>query len=848
MSKQTATTNHGKTSGGRPARFAGKSSTASRRQRIAEMSLAPRPSFVEPAAATPTRRGPVLTAAVAGLCAVGALAFIGLKDRHQTLASADAAMDLAAVDTSRAWPESTSPTPVADAPTESGLAAFDPGAYATALRQVPVAHVKAEVHDVAVAPAPFVGEEDVETIYLEVTPGEGPLAPTPLVEDAPVADAALESDTEAIAADVIDENALVEGDGTVRLLVAGTTIVKTRRPLSRVSVGSADVAEVNTLSPETVLITAKKAGETQLILWDDDQESQAIQVIVEPDLGGLQRVLDENFPSTDVRVTPVNNAIGLSGRVGSLMVAQQIGDIAAQYGPVLNMLEIGGGQQVMLKVRFAEVSRNLNKQLGINFAFSDGATVIGSNVAAASQFGILGNLVTAPEAIGVGPTIFGGHNLDNGNPFRYFVNALKDANLLRMLSEPSVVVVSGSQGSILAGGEIPVPVPNENGVAIVYKEFGVRLDYTPTVLGDGRIRLELEPRSSELDYSIAVQVLGTLVPGTRTREVSTTVEMAPGQTLVIGGLLSESVVANRQAVPVLGELPILGALFRSVRYQRQETELVVMIEPTLVAPVDPARKPHLPGETWEHPTDAELFGYGDLGHDPRIPDRQASGDRLPPEPAAGAPVFAEADTVEPAAATPTVPEPAEEPAPMQAIVATPTKTEPRQEPRSDTPAGPAKPWPLPMNVRSGSAGQDVLVPVTDDSAGAPKPTIRNAVPVDVIDADSVRPLAEMPTEPLSLAPVSPFSQPTMEVRDTTVRPVVKTPAAIGDDYRQETTRAKDVVLVEQQRQTAKPVRQLELPFGMVPVRDPSDTEKPVLKPQANAPTNPQFIGGFGFDD
>ena len=464
-----------------------------------------------------------------------------------------------------------------------------------------------------------------------------PLVAEPVAADAPVRESL--ADTTADGGLVL--GGLGEG-GQVRLTTAGTQVVTAARPLSRVSVGSEDVASVNMLGEDSVLLTAKAAGTTQLIFWDDADRQQMVQVIVEPDLGTLRQSIGDAFPAERVSVVPLNGAIGLRGRVSSLDVAEQLEALASSYGPVLNLLEISGAKQVMLKVRFAEVSRQATRQLGLNYGAFDGT---GSAAVTVGQVKPLIPLVAPstdvilPGQLGIadsgtfGLSFFGGGSID-GNPFEVFVSALRDSNMLRMLAEPTATVISGESGSILAGGEVPYPVPQEEGIAIQFKEFGIRLDYTPQVLGDGRIRLKLATRASELDFAAGVAIAGTIVPATRNKENVTTVEMASGQSFVIGGLLSQNVVATKSQIPGLGDLPVIGALFRSVRYTRQETELVVMVTPYLVEPMNPAQTQPLPGEAWDHPNDGEFYLEGKLGED-------ANYRYEPPVPPEAAPILAD---------------------------------------------------------------------------------------------------------------------------------------------------------------------------------------------------------------
>jgi pilus assembly protein CpaC len=297
--------------------------------------------------------------------------------------------------------------------------------------------------------------------------------------------------------------------------------------------------------------------------------------------------------------------------------------LARGYGrEVMNLLEVAGGQQVMLQIRFAEVSRSATSQLGVNLGYSDGDSFMGSNIGQSGNFSVR-QLSNSPDASDLGivegaaDTIFG-RAVFGDVAFIYFIKALRDNNLLRVLAEPNLTAISGQEADFLAGGDFPVPIVqggNDQGTSITveYREFGVKLNFLPAVLGDGRIRLRLNPEVSDVDFSNAVVAQGFRIPGRRTRRLSTTVELNDGETFAVGGLLDNRVASNKQATPLLGDIPVVGALFRSVRYQRNETELVVLVTPRLVKAAKPGDVPALPGEDWRHPSEINLFLHGDVG-------------------------------------------------------------------------------------------------------------------------------------------------------------------------------------------------------------------------------------------
>ena len=391
--------------------------------------------------------------------------------------------------------------------------------------------------------------------------------------------------------------------GGITLDAGRSVILDAAAPITEISVARPEVAEINLLSPTRVLVSGRAAGTTQILLFAEER-SQVIDVSVEADIAGLRTQLGELFPNLQLNVQESRGRLILRGVVPDLQTGEQIVQVATPYGEVLNFLEVAGGQQIMLQVVFAEVSRSAGTQLGLNFGIAGQDGFGGSNVGGVSPLGIdddgnvagIGLEVPSPSAA---VTLFGAGTIVD-TAFAAFLQALRENNLMRVLARPNLMAVSGETASFLAGGEFPIPVAQAGGtgaatVTIEFREFGVRLDFVAIALGDGRIRLQATPEVSDVDFSNAVQFGGFVVPGLTQRRVNTTVELADGQSLAIAGLLDNRITSNKAAVPILGDLPVLGALFRSVRYQRRETELVVFVTPRLVAPMNPADVPPLPG-------------------------------------------------------------------------------------------------------------------------------------------------------------------------------------------------------------------------------------------------------------
>jgi pilus assembly protein CpaC len=432
---------------------------------------------------------------------------------------------------------------------------------------------------------------------------------------------------------------LDEKTGSLRILMNKSVTLTTSRPYKRLNVGEPEIAEVNAIGTTKILVTAKKAGSTQLIIWDEDDNSQTIDVMVQANLLQLRDLYARLMPGARIDVVDNDGVIALTGQVPTVTTADHAAQLASSYGnKVLNLLEVAGGQQVMLQIRFAEVSRSATTALGVNFVYNDGSSFGGSNVGQVSPGGLReaeqSDITNGASPVnGLVPTVqvtpavtlFGVGTAGN-TALGAFITALRENNLLRVLAEPNLVAISGQEADFLAGGDFPIPIVqggSDQGTSITveFREFGVRLNFLPVVLGDGRIRLKLNPEVSDVDFTNAVTAQGFRVPGRRTRRLSTTVELQDGQTFAVGGLLDNRVAANKSVTPLLGDLPVVGALFRSVRYQRNETELVVLVTPRLVRALNPGDVPQLPGEDWRHPSEVNLFLNGDLGG-PRAEDRE----------------------------------------------------------------------------------------------------------------------------------------------------------------------------------------------------------------------------------
>ena len=404
--------------------------------------------------------------------------------------------------------------------------------------------------------------------------------------------------------------------------------------IKRASLANPEVADTVVLSPKQIYLTGKAIGVTTLTLWKENGELfSAFDVTVSPDLSRLREQLHKILPDEQgILVTSAHDHLTLSGTISNLARQSRALEIAEPYAPkkVVNLLQVGGAQQVMLEVRVAEMDRNLTRRMGINM----------NGVGAGNNFGVTSlNSITELAGPGnlsdpVGQFVTSAVNalvrFQTGSiTWTSFIDALKQEDVVKVLAKPTLVAVSGQEAQFLSGGEFPFPVPQTFGiVTIQYKKFGVGLSFTPTVLANNRISMAVAPEVSELDFANALQFQGFLIPTIATRRATTVVELADGQSFAIAGLLRDNVRETVQKFPVLGDIPVLGALFRSSRFVKNQTELVIIVTPHFVKPMDVAQLA-LPTDTFVEPNDWEfyLMGWTDgLGYAPKA--QQARDGRL----------------------------------------------------------------------------------------------------------------------------------------------------------------------------------------------------------------------------
>ncbi len=400
---------------------------------------------------------------------------------------------------------------------------------------------------------------------------------------------------------------LIGGDQVEELVlpIGKSQIIRSATPLQQVVVGNPEIADVQLLSDNQFLVLGRSAGTTNLALWDTDSNIVTIlDVVVGFDLEAIKRKLNEMLPDEQgIEVRSSNGDVMLSGQVSNSSVLDVVLAVSNSYAGerVVNLVQVGGGHQVVLEARIVEIKRNRLRELGVQ---TDIIGTAGSETAFRLLTGApLGN------AFGNGITV---NDTGLGKAIALNLQALERTGAAQVLAEPNIVAMSGEEASFLVGGEFPVPIAQTGGLSgaltIEWKEFGVGLLFTPTVLANDRINLRLTTEVSDIDFTSGTSVLGTTVPGLRTRRASTTIELGDGNSFAIAGLLQNEMSTAIRQFPGLGNIPLLGALFRSSDFQREETELVIVMTPRLVKSVQ--RQQIRTPNNFRQPTAWDLYGLG----------------------------------------------------------------------------------------------------------------------------------------------------------------------------------------------------------------------------------------------
>ncbi|MBN2373063.1 type II and III secretion system protein family protein [bacterium] len=390
----------------------------------------------------------------------------------------------------------------------------------------------------------------------------------------------------------------------LNLTTGKSFILRSKEVIYRVSLAAPSIADAMILTPQEIYLTGKSPGITNITIWKGKEKILAIyDVQVMPDVSRLKEKIHELFPQEEgVLVTAAHDSINLAGSVTSAASLSKIITLAQSFSPKINnLLEVIGVQQVMLEVQVSEISRTLLKELGVEFGILNDTGQIALNTLKSVSVESVAGFLSAE--------VF---RYPLGTSWGTLIRALKDQGMLKILAEPTLITQSGKTAEFLAGGEFPYLIPEEeNKVAIEWKQFGVGLKFTPTILGNDKINMDVAPEVSELNYSNSIMIGGFVIPPLDVRRVSTSVELGDGQSFAIAGLLKDDVREKVRKYPVLGDIPVLGALFRSSSFQKNQTELVIFVTPHLVKPVDRSKQT-LPTDAYIEPDDFEFYLLGSM--------------------------------------------------------------------------------------------------------------------------------------------------------------------------------------------------------------------------------------------
>src|SRR5579871_525814 len=393
-----------------------------------------------------------------------------------------------------------------------------------------------------------------------------------------------------------------QGSAPLRVMVGKSLLINTTERLKRISITDPSIATAQVVTPTQILVHGRAPGEVSLLIWDELERSRSFDLRVDVDVSACADEEHRVFPDEQISVTPSRAAIVLSGHVSTEDVAKRAGELASAYSPrVVNVLTFGpvGAQEVLLQVKFAEVDRTALSQLGVNFISTGAANTQGTITT--GQFGGFSSeqLNSNGSASTNSTTINNVLNLFVFRPdinFGAVIQALETKNLLQILAEPNLIAVNGKEASFLAGGQFPFPIVQPGAgftaVTISFKEFGVRLQFTPVITPNGNIHLKVAPEVSTLDYANALTISGFTVPALSTRKAETEFELQDGQSFVIAGLMDNRVTDIYNKIPGLGDIPILGNFFRSKSVQKSNSELMVLctvrrVSPTTESPAAP---------------------------------------------------------------------------------------------------------------------------------------------------------------------------------------------------------------------------------------------------------------------
>jgi pilus assembly protein CpaC len=395
-------------------------------------------------------------------------------------------------------------------------------------------------------------------------------------------------------------------------------VIESDSPFAELSIANPGIADISSLSDRTIYVLGKEPGRTTLtLLGANGRLITNVEVHVTPDIAEFKERLEQILPGENIEVRTANDGIVLSGTVSSISRLDRALELANRYAPerVSNLMTVGGTQQVMLQVRFAEMQRSVSKSLSSSLALQ--GVGLGGNLGVSGGTNALSTSTNIASALSGTSTTDGDDNgaflfgfNAGGIEVGILLEALESRGVVRTLAEPNLTALSGQEAKFLAGGEYPVPVSQDGGsISIEYKPFGVEMAFTPRVIDGDLINIELAASVSSIDPSNGFTANGFTIDAFRRRETSTTVEMRDGESFAIAGLLSDDFTDLNGQVPWIGDVPVLGALFRSAEYSRRQTELVIIVTPHLVTPTR-GEALALPTDRVQPPTERDLFLFG----------------------------------------------------------------------------------------------------------------------------------------------------------------------------------------------------------------------------------------------
>jgi pilus assembly protein CpaC len=394
----------------------------------------------------------------------------------------------------------------------------------------------------------------------------------------------------------------------LRLTVGKSVVIDYPVDVNRISTSNPDVVDASPVTSREILVQGKASGNATLVVWSKSGQRNFYNITVEQNLDPLRRLLSETFPTADIHVQSSRDSLSMTGRVPSKDVADRAMALAAPFGKqIVSNLQVDlqpVDKQIVLRVRFATLDRNISKQFAVNLVSTGAANTIARTTtgqAAAPVPGSIGSATSGSSGTGTSFSLSDALNIFAFRPdlnLGAVVSALQAKGVLQILAEPNLVTSNGKEASFLAGGEFPVPViqggANSGAVTVQFREYGIRLSFTPELTENHTIRLHVKPEVSTLDTAHSVTISGFSIPALATRRIETNIELGPQQSFVIAGLIDDEVNDSFSRIPGLASLPVLGALFKSRIETKSRSELIVLVTPEITTPIQPGQPLPLP--------------------------------------------------------------------------------------------------------------------------------------------------------------------------------------------------------------------------------------------------------------